>query len=254
MSRTPRHSHPPSSLGTPVRLKTDGDSCWPEDDELFYLVAREGLFICRNNELFRSCVRAERGPSELASQKELLRPHFPRIPADVIESAVGFFSRVAERQSSEAAAFLVWDRSQLRVRLLVPEQTATIGRGWQGDPYPIGVHYTPPADLPADWVVFGDIHSHVNMSATVSSTDVADEVHSAGLHIVVGRLQYEPPDIHIEAVVDGARFRLDRNDVIEDYRNRSLGVPQEWVDRVEIEEVPSYGSVVPVATGRHGDA
>ena len=135
----------------------------------------------------------------------------------------------------------IWDRGEQRVRLVVPEQTATIYRAWDGYRSPIGVHYHPPTDLPQDWIPFGDIHSHVNMAAYASGTDKDDETHAAGLHIVVGRIQKEPPEIHVEAVADGTRFALDASDVIEDYEKRQLDVPQEWIDRVRIEEsAPSW--------------
>lgn len=222
---------------TPVLIKTEADLPWPEGERTFYILGRDGLYLCRNHEFFRSCVPARRGPSELEEQATFLVPRFPTIPRALFERAIGFFDRVAELHSAEAAVLLVWDRSARRVRLTVPEQTATVSSGWSGTRYPIGVHYVPPADLPAEWVPFGDIHSHVNYSAYASSTDVADEVHTAGLHIVVGGILREPPDIHVEAVVDGSRFALDASQVIEGYRRRRMNVPGEWIERVQLKEI-----------------
>jgi proteasome lid subunit RPN8/RPN11 len=221
---------------TPVLVKTAADLPWPEDQRTFYILGRDGLYLGRNHEFFQSCVPARRGPSELEEQVPFLASRFPKIPRALFERAVGFFDRVADLHSAEAAVMLVWDRSARCVRLVVPEQTATVSSGWSGSRYPIGVHYVPPADLPADCVPFGDIHSHVDYSAYASSTDVADEVHTAGLHIVVGRITREPPDIHVEAVVDGTRFELDVSQVIEDYRRRRMNVPEAWIERVEIKE------------------
>ena len=230
---------PPRSTPT-ILAKTAPDLPWPADESLFYLIGREGLFICRNTEFFRSCVPARRGPSALAPQGAFLTPRFPRIPRDLFEQAVGFFDRIADLHGSEAAALLVWDRGEQRVRLVVPEQTATVHCAWDGYRSPIGVHYQPPTDLPPDWVPFGDVHSHVQMAAYASSTDKEDELHAAGLHIVVGRIQKEPPEIHVEAVADGTRFVLAASDVIEDYEKRRLEVPQAWIDRVAVEEHSSY--------------
>jgi proteasome lid subunit RPN8/RPN11 len=233
-------SQNPTGPTTPVLVKSTPDIPWPEGERVFYLVGREGLFICRNGEFFRSCVPAARGPSALASQAPFLTPRFPPIPRSLFERVVGFFDRIAELHGSEAAAMLVWDRRAERVRLVVPEQTATVYRAWDGYRSAIGVHYLPPTDLPVDWIPFGDVHSHVHMAAYASGTDVADETHAAGLHIVVGRIQKEPPEIHVEAVVDGTRFHLDVRDVIVDYRKRRRNVPQEWIDRVTLEEQASY--------------
>jgi len=46
---------------TPIYLKLDDAADWPPD-RAFYLLSREGLFLCRNHEFFSSCVRADRWP------------------------------------------------------------------------------------------------------------------------------------------------------------------------------------------------
>ena len=222
---------------TPVLIKTETDPPWPKEERIFYILGRNGLHLCRNHEFFRSCVPAPRGPSDLEEQTSFLVPEFPMIPRALFERAVGFFERMADLQSAEAAVLLVWDRAAGRVRLVVPEQTATISQGWNGTRYPIGLHYIPPADLPTNWIPFGDIHSHVDYSAYASATDKADETHAAGLHVVVGRISQEPPDIHVEAVVDGTRFELEASQVIESYYCRRTDVPVKWVDRVNVKEI-----------------
>ncbi len=73
-------------------------------------------------------------------------------------------------------------------------------------------------------------------SAYASGTDKDDELHSAGLHIVVGRIKQEPPDLHVEAVVDGKRFRLDPRQVIEGYEQRRLPVAKAWIEKVRVEK------------------
>ncbi len=224
---------------TPVLLKNSPDVPWPERTGVFYLLGRDGLFLCRNHEFFRSCVPAETGPSDLEEQRPFLEPRFPVIPRALFERTVGFFDRVAERHGSEATIVLAYDRTQHCVRLVVPAQTATVSQGWSGYVSPIGVHYVPPTDLPASWVPFGDVHSHVDYPAYSSTTDVEDESHAAGLHVVIGRIRQEPPEIHVEAVVDGTRFALQANQVIEGYERRRNDFPDEWLDRVKVTSVAS---------------
>jgi hypothetical protein len=238
-----------TSGGPPVLLKNADGFEWPDDLPMFYLVARDGLYVCRNHDLFRSCVPANGGPRRLADQTSFLLPRFPRIPRELFEQSVGFFSRIADLHGSEAAALFYWDQGEQRVRLHVPDQVATVARYSDGYVSPIGVHYTPPTDLPDDWILFGDVHCHVRHSAYASGIDKDDELHSAGLHVVVGHIHEEPPDLHVEAVVDGRRFRLDAERVIEGYGSRDLAIPEEWIERVEVEE-PSYGS----GYGRVGSA
>jgi len=225
---------------TSVLVKRSAEMAWPEQERMFYILARDGLYICRNHDFFRSCVPANRGPSDLEQQAQFLVPQFPMIPGEVFERVVGFFDVIADLHGSEAAILLVWDRSDACVRLVVPEQTATMSPEWRGQRSPIGVHYLPPADLPVDWIPFGDIHSHVDHPAYASTTDISDETHTAGLHIVVGHISDEPPQLHVEAVVDGTRFTLQPSQVIENYQKRRRDVPQEWIDRVQVENEISY--------------
>ena len=202
------------NLITPIYVKTRNDMPWPEKEQAFYLLARDGLFFCRNSRFFQSCVPARKGPGELA------------------KLAVGFFEQVKQRHGSEAALLLTWNDRAKQVRLLVPRQRCTVYQGYYST-HPAGVHYELPAKLPEDAFIFGDIHSHVDGPAYASVTDRADELHRPGLHIVVGRINEEPPDFHIEATVDGMRFEVDPDHALEGYSRRTA-VSEKYLDRVEI--------------------
>lgn len=232
-----------SDLGmvTPIYVKTRPDMPWP-DDRVFYLLAADGLYLCRNNEFMRSSALVSHGPSELADHQSALTLSFPKLPRRLLEKIVGFAAQIGKLHGSEAGVLLAWDRERQRYRVIVPEQKATVSRGWFGDVYPIGLHYEVPAELPPGWVLVGDVHSHVNEAAYSSGTDKEDETHRAGLHIVIGRINREPPEFHIEAVVDGTRFRVPESLVFAGYRKRRLGVPQEWLDKVKVEGPKPYFS------------
>lgn len=219
-------------LITPIYVKTQNDMPWPEEEQAFYLLAQDGLFFCRNSRFFQSCVPARSGPGELASQEAFLDIQYPKIPQPLLELAVGFFEQIKQRHGSEAALLLDWDYRAKQVRLLVPRQRCTVYQGYYGT-YPAGVHYELPAELPEDSFIFGDIHSHVDGPAYASVTDKDDEHHRPGLHIVVGRIREEPPDFHIEATVDGMRFEVDPDHVLEGYRRRTA-VSEKYLDQVEI--------------------
>ncbi len=253
MTRKNDRPRPSRRLQTPILAKRGDAMDWPEGERLFYLLARDGLFLCRQNEFFRSCVRASKGPSELSPQDPFLEPKFPEIPGDVVERAVGFFARIAELHGSEAAALLVWNRSEQRVRLVVPPQVATMGGSRGGYRYPIGVNYEPPTDLPEEEVVFGDIHCHVDYAAYASHVDKQDELHSAGLHIVVGRIREEPPEFHVEAVVDGQRFVLRPSEVFSGYRERRVSIPSKWIEQVAVEQY-KWSSHADVYYSDYGDS
>ncbi len=228
--------HPDERLGLPLYVKTDADLPWPEHPA-FYVLSRSGLFLCRNHPFFRSSVPARTWPSELAPHGASLELDYPRISREQMERIVGFFARVDELQSSEAAVLLVWDASAEALTVLVPPQTAGVIESRRGHRYPVDVRYEQPLDLPDHLTVVGDVHSHCDGPAYSSATDRHDETHRPGLHVVVGRLYREPPELHCEIVVDGTRFEVDPSEVIEGYEARKEAVPAAWMDRVGVELV-----------------
>ena len=238
-----------NGLTTPILLKMAEDMGWPKDKRMFYLLTADGLFICRDHPFFRSCVLARGWPSELAHHKESLRVTYPKVPRRLLELCVGFFSRIAKQSSAEAAAVLLWDTRDRCVRVMVPDQVSKCCRTYSGSLYGLSVHYEMPV-LPGHLMIIGDIHSHVDGRAYASYADRYDEVYRAGLHIVCGRLDREPPEFHVDAVVDGVRFTVDSERVLEGYRRRRTDVPADWLRRVKIEIDDPYRRPAKTSYGR----
>jgi hypothetical protein len=228
-------NHLPQLL-TPIYIK-DHEDQWYQDDA-FYLLCSNGLYFCRNNACFRSCVPCRNGPSELAPQFPFLELNFPKIPSSLLERIVGFFWHVhCQAPGAEAILLLAWDAHRQSVQPVVPLQIATIGYTGHGQPVPWKLEYTVPIDLPPDWIIFADIHSHCMMGPFSSLTDRDDESTRPGLHFVVGQIDREPPRINVEAVMDGVRFRVVLDDVVEPgYRCRNAGFPQEWLQSIQIRD------------------
>ena len=243
-----------NGLTTPIFLKMAEDMGWPKDKRMFYLLTADGLFICRDHPFFRSSVLARGWPSELAHHKESLRVTYPKMPRRLLELCVGFFSRIAKQSSAEAAAVLLWDTRDRCVRVMVPDQVSKCCRTYSGSLYGLSVHYEMPV-LPGHLMIVGDIHSHVDGRAYASYADRYDEVYRPGLHIVCGRIDREPPEFHVEAVVDGVRFTVDSDLVLEGYRRRRRDVPADWLRRVKIEIDDPYRRPAKTSYGRRdGDS
>lgn len=239
--------HPDENLVTPIYVKTTADMPLPEDAPVYYVLGSNGLFLCRNHPLFSSCVSARTWPTELAPHDQTVRLHYPQIPQPDIERLVGFFDEVFERHRAEAAAVLVWDREAGRIEVHVPAQRATVREGWTGRRYPLDVHYDLGDDLGPGQSPIGTIHSHGDGAAYASHTDQEDEAYRAGLHIVVGRIDEEPPEFHCEFVVDGVRFTVEPGAAMAAYERRSADFPQAWLECVTIDleheqaAYPAYG-------------
>ncbi len=228
------------NLLTPIHLKIGDDFEWPKTERTFYLLTRDGLFLCRNHPFFRSSVRVDHWPTELKGHSPSLRLRYPKLPRRMMERVVGFFSIIGHHHGSEAAVLLAWNQSTESVEIIVPEQLgivcpASTGDGSFGNAYPIKLYYEIPP-LPSHLLLIGDIHSHVDAAAYASGTDKADEEFRPGLHIVVGRIQHEPPEFHCEVTVDGTRFRVhDLDMVLTGYEQRREDeVPKEWLEKVTV--------------------
>jgi hypothetical protein len=226
-----------NSIITPIYLK-QGKMPRPKES-VYYLLTSDNLYICRNHPHYRSCVPAPQWPTELAPHTMEFVPNYPPIPQTQIERICGFFSHVYQEFGAEAIALLAWDAIDREVRTVVPQQVSAVSQGNWGAVYPIGVKYRFPHELPKHWTVFCDVHSHCEMGAYASQTDIDDEDNLTGLHIVVGRLHQEPPEFHVEAVVDGTRFPLERNDVIANYQNR-LAFPTDWLDQLAVTNYATF--------------
>jgi len=226
-------------LLTPVYNKTADDGDIPRDDECYYLLSSSGLFIGRNQALARSLVPALNWPRELEPQETFLQLTYPKVPADLLADIIGFFWTIASRHGAEAAVLLGYDGA--KIIPIVPEQTGTISPGYGGEPFPIGLHYDIPVELNGLRII-GDIHSHVFEAAYASSVDMHDERYRPGLHIVAGRLDRDPPQWHVEYVVDGARFPIAPEAVLDldGYDGRTVPTNTTWTDRVEVMTANQY--------------
>src|SRR5690242_14389457 len=105
----------------PLYLKTSADMPRPTDPE-FYLLTRDGPYLCRNHPFFTSDVPARRPVKSLAEHEPCCVVRYPKVEAALVETVVGFFDRVYELHRSESVVLLLWDLAAQRYRLWVPEQ------------------------------------------------------------------------------------------------------------------------------------
>lgn len=219
----------------PVYLKTAADAPRPDDPE-FYWLTQDGAYLCRNHPFFVTDVPTRRAVKALAPHAAQCLVRYPKVPALTLEYVVGFFARVYELHHSESVVLLLWDLDKQRYRVHVPEQEATVYRSWGGERSPVDVRYQVPKSLPARHLLVGDIHCHGNMAAYSSGTDVADERYRDGIHAIVGRIEREPPEFHLEMAVDGHRFELEPEHWFAGYRQRRAFARPEWLEKVKIKE------------------
>jgi len=203
----------------------------PPDEPIYYLLARDGLYLVKQNRFFRSVTPVSRRDAagvheigvdlpqvettSLLPQGEELVAMFPPIPCEILDQAVTLFAGIARRHDTEAVALLYYDLPTERYRLIVPRQQVTdMHARYEVGPTPAGLQRV------------GTLHSHVWDVAFHSDTDLVDEHADDGLHIVIG-LRGARRSITCALVVDGRRCSLAPEALFGDAWERSLAVAGE---------------------------
>jgi len=195
-------------------------------DAVYYLLARDGLFLVKRTPVFVSCIRAQ-GLPWLAGVREEVRWRGPRIPSPLLGRVVGFFREVYQRYQAEAVVLLLCRADRPAFEMEVPEQVVAGGHArYQIGPCPPGL------------IRVGTLHSHAGAEAFHSDLDDLDERHADGLHVTVGTLDRRPT-YACSLMVDGRRFPLTPLEVFEAIPADG-GDPADpaWLARLRVEEVP----------------
>jgi proteasome lid subunit RPN8/RPN11 len=215
----------------PLYIKTDHEMPRPKDSE-FYLLTRDGVYLCRNHAFFQTDVRAARLPHWLLPHHEKCQSRFPKLPVAALEFIVGFFHEAYVLHGSEAIVLLFWDTVRKRYRIYVPEQEATVWESSSGLRSAMDVAYKVPTTFPAGCILAASIHSHADGDAYSSWTDRRDELFRDGVHIVCGRIDRDRPSFHLELAVDNQRFPLEFHEFFQGYQRRRRIIPKQWLSRL----------------------
>jgi PRTRC genetic system protein A len=213
----------------PVYLK---EAASPDPvDPLYYLVAANGTFLVRKMPLFTASSSVDE-MAGLDRHREDVVFHFPKVPRSIIERIIGFFALVYRRWEGEAIAFLFYSPDRREFKVDVPPQTLPrfrSGKRWRT----AGKVEYRCLSRPEGFLKLGDVHSHGASPAFFSSTDDRDDEED-GLRIVIGRLDRPTLDVCASFVVNGRRFKLDPEEVLEvpPPRFSTVQPPGEWVRRV----------------------
>jgi hypothetical protein len=174
---------------------------------------------------------------------DLRLPH--RLPRRLVECALGFFHAVLERWDGEAIVVLFYAPAAggkpARYRLDAPPQTirGRVERGrFRAD---LRLDYGACESPGEPWVKLGDLHSHGPLGPQHSAVDAHDELWETGLHVTAGYVGSSVPEFEASFVVNGRRFPLAVDDVLE--RPRACRpYPKRWLARVEVIERPHEAS------------
>lgn len=190
-----------------------------------FVVARDGLYLRKRSLLGLSQTKVGR-VAHLPEGREFVDYVLPKVPADLMAQAVGFFRAVYRRHKTEAAVLLLWRDGSFDLAVPVQKVSSVSVKFDVSD-----------AELPARSRVVGTMHSHGGFTAYASSTDEDDEAELDGLHIVVGDFDRRRLGYSAAIVVDGIRFTLKTGQLIERPR-RLVEPPTDWLQKVKLAPSP----------------
>jgi hypothetical protein len=177
----------------------------PPSDDVFYVVAGNGIFIRKKLGILDALVPAKAIP-HLNHVKPYAVLDIPKIPADDFAKIVSFFRKVYDEYKSEAIGLLHYSEKKRDFKVQIPFQEVTGGSvdykrtsPWQSQGY----------------ILMCTIHSHAGFGAFHSGIDDSDEKYFDGLHITVGDLSKELHTISTSVVVNGMRFIVDTHDYVD---------------------------------------
>jgi len=192
-------------------------------DSCCYLVVRDGLYLRKENVAFRACVRLGRLSwenqdfgSRILEEEEFLEMKLPKIPARIVDEWVTLGRMVRKIYKSEVLLLLYYCPSTGEFQNKIPEQEVSPGSVSSKEciPAPEG-HY-----------LVGTVHSHPR-EAFHSNVDKDDEAGFDGVNITIGDLDDILPGFAVSAVVNGKRFPLPPEEVME-----TVEIPDEWLKKI----------------------
>lgn len=178
----------------------------PQDTGIAYVVGRNGAFIVKENAIFRATVPVTTLPMlENVPDANQVEYRLPPLPIHLVHQVVRFFRQVHVEYGTEAILFIRFDPETGAFDFLAPEQWVT----------PSHCDYDTPNTENPQHLLVGSIHSHGNMSAFHSPTDVEQEAPWDGIHATFGNIRNKAIDIVTSLVVNGTRHKLDPEDVFD---------------------------------------
>jgi len=134
-----------------------------------------------------------------------IHPAIPKMDPAILDQATAFFRLILTEAKTEAALLIALDEDD-KYHLHCPEQEVDY----------TGVEWKDNIVLPEGQYLIGSIHSHCDFSAFHSGTDEGDAAKNDGLHITLGHLDDDQPEIDVMISFSGIRWqKWDPDDFLE---------------------------------------
>ncbi|MFH1405122.1 MAG: ThiF family adenylyltransferase [Patescibacteria group bacterium] len=216
---------------------------WSLADDVFYLLGSNGLFCAKRNCFYSVLVPADPEKlhtsvletvghlmSEHEHQLEYVeiigRIHLPGsgIPQEMLWQIVALFRQVWHEHQGEAEVQVFFDEQEQEFFFIVPD-VYTVKGGY--------FCWARAVPTPPDCLRFGGVHSHADIPAWQSGTDLDDESDQDGLHMTIGMIDHLFPEIDCRVVVNGYNFRVNPHSVFQHAAN-DVEVPDVTIHLIDL--------------------
>lgn len=247
-----------------IHVQKDTETVIPNEN--CYLIGSNGAFKRVTNEFYEATVKSPTLP-DLAELKEEVKIHVTKFPEHMLNRIHAFFADVYVKYKGEAVVLLLFNPLTRKWAVKVPPQDTKgmsvkydLDKGealiWipgngveemtiahlQTEPVPEGLR---------DYRMFGSIHSHCDAGAFHSGTDDKDEFMFDGLHITLGKVSQNTPEIACRWMLAGQWWKAEPSGCIA-FNSERPNVDGRWMERVtEVNYASGYGSV-PTGYGYQG--
>ena len=185
-----------------VYINNDQQKALPTDD-IFYIVAKNGIFLHKKLDLLESTVKVNNVPflNDIESYAKL---NIAKIPINIFGKIVSFFREVYNTYESESMVILFYNKLKSKYMIFVPEQEVSKA----------SVEANKKVSFNG-YIPISTIHSHSDFSAFHSSIDTTDEENFDGIHFTVGNVNDPFVSIVSSIAINGNRFKVDPCEYVE---------------------------------------
>lgn len=209
---------------------TDLDELPEPENGPYYVATRKGYMVMQRSHFGNTLTPVE-AIDTLPDTPSIIWKDIPKLPAELVSQVWSFFRAVLETKGSEAMVDITWSK-ETGYRAFVPPQEASHG----------GVkaqrnlsHYK--------GQMVGTIHSHCDFSAFHSGTDRHDADQHNGLHITLGMVNHDQPEIAVMISQNGEKWDPIAPDEAIDGPLQLVAHPQWWENFVA-KPKPNVASIV----------
>ena len=199
-------------------------------------------WVSKGTSLGRVLVPTDRIPNQpdvpTPDYSGFIKADIPIMPQHILNVATAFFRFVLDTNHTEAALLLALDEEN-NYHLYCPEQEVDY----------TGVEWKDNIELEEGHYLMGSIHSHCNFSAFHSGTDEGDAAKNDGLHITLGKLDENVPEIDVMLSFSGVKWqKWDLKDFLEGEEWKPLTADDQ--DQAELFDIEWLGQLTDAPTWR----